>query len=286
MKWIILYSRLLLRYLQFFVKARTRYDLHAPFAFRFAEEVLEDDRQFYAFEDIELIRRGLLKNKRLITIKDHGAGSLVNSASQRTVENIAQYSAISPESGQFLFRLVRFVKPKQMLELGTSLGISAAYQASAVHSAEMISIEGCPQTAAFARKNLARLGIKNIQIQQGVFEEQLPKALQQLGKLDYLYIDGDHRRGASLSYFATCLPYLHTNSVVVLADIHWSDEMEMAWKELQNHEQVSLSIDLFHFGLLFFRTEQKARTNLRLIEAKYKLWRTGFFPSSDQAHTS
>lgn len=281
MKRIRLYIRLLLRYLQFYAKARTRYDLHAPFAFQFTEAVLEDDREFYAFRDIELLRQGLLKNQELITINDHGAGSLVNTAAQRTVADITKHSAVSPQSGQLLFRLVQFLKPQTMLELGTSLGISAAYQASAASKADMVSIEGCPETTALARNNLDRLDLKNIRVRQGTFEKELPQILREIERLDYLYIDGDHRKGATLSYVTTCLPFLQDKSVIVLADIHWSDEMESAWKALQDHEQVSLSIDLFHFGLLFFRTEQKAKTKLNLIKAKYKPWRMGFFASPD-----
>lgn len=286
MKWIKLYSRLLLRYLQYFFRARTRYDLHAPFAYALTEAILEDNRSFYAFQDIALLRRGLLKDTSLIQIQDHGAGSLVSHSSNRPVNSIARYSAISSRSGGLLFRLVQFLKPRKMLELGTSLGISAAYQAFAAQNAEMISIEGCPQTAAVARRNLDKLNIDNVDILEGIFEEQLPGALQQLRKLDYFYIDGDHRKGASLAYFDTCLPYLHESSVVVLADIHWSDEMEAAWQILQQHEQVRLSVDLFHFGLLFFRPEIKVKTKITLIQSKYKPWRMGLFPSSDQPDAS
>lgn len=286
MKWIKLYFRLVLRYLQYFFRARTRYDLHAPFAFELAEAVLEDDRRFYAFQDIELLRRGLLKNQDSVQIQDHGAGSLVSANPVRQVRSLARYSAISAESGALLFRLVQFTKPKAMLELGTSLGLSAAYQSLAARNAEMISIEGCPQTAALARQNLAKLDIQNVTLFVGTFEQQLPRALQQLERLDYLFIDGDHREGASLAYFEACLPYLHEHSVVVLADIHWSNEMESAWRTLQQHERVRLSVDLFHFGLLCFRPEIKVKSSLSLIKARYKPWRMGFFPSSDQAHTA
>jgi predicted O-methyltransferase YrrM len=286
MKWIKLYFRLILRYLQYFFKARTRYDLHAPFAYELAESILEDTRRFYAFRDIELLRRGLLKNQDSVQIQDHGAGSMVSANPVRQIRSLACYSAISPASGALLFRLVQFSRPKKMLELGTSLGLSAAYQSLAARDAEMISIEGCPQTAALARQNLAKLDVRNVTLLVGTFEQQLPRALQQLKQVDYLFIDGDHREGASLAYFEACLPYLHAHSVVVMADIHWSNEMESAWRTLQQHERIRLSVDLFHFGLLFFRPEIKVKSSLPLIKAKYKPWRMGFFPSSDQAHTA
>jgi predicted O-methyltransferase YrrM len=286
MKWIKLYFRLMLRYLQYFLSAHTRYDLHAPFAYELAEHVLEDTRRFYAFQDIEFLRQGLLKNQDSVQIQDYGAGSLVSANPVRQVRSLARYSAISAESGALLFRLVQFTKPQKMLELGTSLGLSAAYQSLAARNAEMISIEGCPQTAALARQNLAKLDIQNVTLFVGTFEQQLSRALEQLKQVDYLFIDGDHREGASLTYFETCLPYLHEQSVVVMADIHWSNEMESAWRTLQRHEQVRLSVDLFHFGLLFFRSEIKVKSSLALIQASYKPWRMGFFPSSDQAHTT
>lgn len=286
MRWIKLYFRLVLRYLQYFLRARTRYDLHAPFAFELAEAVVEDRREFYAFRDIALLRRGLLKDSHKIQIQDHGAGSLVSTSPVRPVSSIARYSAISANSGRLLFRLVQFTRPSKILELGTSLGISAAYQALSARNAQMISIEGCPQTAALARRNLAKLDIQNVDIFEGTFEAELPNALSQLGHLDYLYLDGDHRKGASIAYFEACLPYLHNDAVVVLADIHWSDEMETAWYALQQHERVRFSVDLFHFGLIFFNPNIKIRSHISLIKAKYKPWRMGFFPSANQAQTS
>ena len=277
MKWIKLYFRLLNRYLQYFYRAKTRYDVHAPFAFAFTEQVLEDDRQYYAFRDIELLRNGLLKDKTQIAVQDYGAGSRVDQRRHREVRSIARYSAVSPSSGQLLFRLVQFLKPQTLLELGTSLGISGAYQAAAASAARMITLEGCPETAALARQHFQNLGLTSVEARIGRFEEELPAALSQLGQVDYLYIDGDHRRGATTAYLKACLPYLHPHAVVVLADIHWSNEMEAAWAELREQDGVRLSIDLFHFGLLFFRPEQKTPQQLTLIPARFKPWRMGFF---------
>ncbi len=278
MKWIKLYFRLLNRYLQYFCRARTRYDVHAPFAFELTEEILEDDRQYYAFQDIELLRNGLLKDQAQITIQDYGAGSRVDQRKQREISSIARCSAVSPSSGRWLFRLVRFLRPATLLELGTSLGISGAYQAAAAPpKARMITLEGCPKTAELARGNFQKLGLASVDVRTGPFEQLLPAALSELGRLDYLYIDGDHRHGATATYLKTCLPYLHPHSVVVLADIHWSDEMETAWAAIREHPSVRLSVDLFHFGLLFFRPEQKTPLHLTLIPARFKPWRMGFF---------
>ena len=240
---------------------------------QFINEILEDTRHYYAFTDIERLRYAQLQNKNHIKVTDHGAGSLVNKDEVRTVGNILKYSAISPASGQFLFRLCRYFKPDTILELGTSLGISGAYLACAAPHARMISIEGCPETRQLAQDHFGLLRLNNIALYEGTFEEQLPQALFRLKKLDLLYIDGDHRAGQSLKYFNQCLDYAHPKSIFVIADIHWSDEMEKFWAYIRQHPQVSISIDLFHFGLLFFQGSQAGKEHYSLIPSKYKFWR-------------
>lgn len=263
---------LIWRYLKYYFRAQTRYRLHSPFVYELTQAVLEDDRKFYAFSTIEGFRRQLLRNKSRIRVTDYGAGSKVEPGGQRRICSLARYSAISPGIGRQLFRLVNFFKPHTMLELGTSLGISAAYQAAAAQRAQMLTIEGCPETARLAFQHFKQLGLPNIRVLNGPFQELLPSALQHLKSLDYLYLDGDHRAAASLAYFRACLPYAHNDSVFVLADIHWSKEMEQAWEEMQQQPEVRLAVDFFHFGLLFFRQEQRQKELFTIIPARYKPW--------------
>ena len=277
MKWIVIHLRLAWKYLQYYWRARTRYGMHSPFVYELVENTVEDSRTFYAFPIIEGLRRLLLRDDTQITITDHGAGSKVESGTRRKVSSLARHSAISPATGRLLFRLVHFTKPATLLELGTSLGLSTAYQAAAALQSAMITIEGCPETAALARQHFQQLNLPNVRLLDGTFREKLPEALRELKRLDYLYLDGDHRRGASLEYFELCLPYAHAGSVFAIADIHWSGEMERAWGEMRRHPRVSLSVDLFHVGLLFFRKKQREKEHFTVIKASWKPWRMGFF---------
>ena len=59
--------------------------------------------------------------------------------------------------------------------------------------------------------------------------------------MDYLYLDGDHSKGASLQYFELCLAKAHSKSVFIIADIHWSAHMEEAWEEIKDHFSEDLS---------------------------------------------
>lgn len=277
MKWTTVYPKLFWSYLKYYWRAKTRYDIHSPFVYELAEKAIEDSRTFYAFASIESLRQLLLRDRSLLAITDYGAGSKVEKGRHRTVRSLARHTSASPATGRLLFRLVLHCKPTTLLELGTALGISTAYQAAAALGLPFITIEGCPETAALAARHFQQLNLPSVRLMKGTFKEVLPEALHALKRLDYLYIDGDHRRGACLEYFEKCLAYAHSGSVFVIGDIHWSGEMEKAWKEMRLHPRVSLSIDLFHLGLLFFREEQREKEHFTLIRSALKPWRMGFW---------
>lgn len=263
------------RFLRYYFKAGTRYDVHSPFVFDFTEAVLEDDRWYYAFEEWEVLRRRLISSKVTIPVTDYGAGSQMQASRERSLSSLARYSANRPYACRLLFRIVQFAQPSTMLELGTSLGISTGYQAAAALHAKMITIEGCPNVARYAAQHFQLMKLKNVRLLHGQFDEMLPIALQELGKLDYLFLDGNHRREPTLRYFYQCLAHAGENSIFVLDDIHWSDEMEQAWGEIRQHPAVSLSVDLFFFGVVFFRKENRTKEHFILAPWLWKPWSIG-----------
>ncbi len=267
----------LLRWFRFYHQALTKYDIHSPFVANFIEYVLEDDRNFYLFPEIERMRARLLRNHIPIEIMDYGAGSLADRRKIRPVSSIAKHGAVSEETGKQLFRLVAEYRPKTLLELGCSLGISGMYLAGATHEGHLYTLEGCPETAQMADLSFKRVEISNYTLHVGLFAEVLPKILAELPQVDLVYFDGDHRSGSTKSYFEACLTKAHQDSVFVFADIHWSLEMQEAWQELRKHPKVRCSIDLFHIGVLFFKEEILEPMHLSLIKASLKPWRLGFF---------
>ncbi|MEK7254334.1 MAG: class I SAM-dependent methyltransferase, partial [Bacteroidota bacterium] len=259
---------------------------HSPFVFEFTEAVLEDDRWFYAFSEVEAQRRLWLTDIRKIEVTDFGAGSLVNPGKVRTIGSLARHSANQPLICQMLFKIVQHYKPKTMLELGTSLGFSSAYLAAAALNGRLLTIEGCPKVAELAAENFRRLNIKNITLLRGRFEEKLPEALQTLGKLDFAFVDGNHRKAPTLQYFEQCLTHAHEGSIFIFDDIHWSEEMAEAWAEIKQHPQVRLTLDLFFFGVVFFRKEQKEKEHFTLIPWVWKPWAIGLGDFFSRANTS
>lgn len=266
------------RFLRFYWQATTSYRVHSPFVFRFTQEVLDDNRMFYAFPMIENLRRHLLGDTRTLQITDYGAGSKVQKGNHRTVKKIAKYSASSPFYCQILFKTINLYQPKKLLELGTSLGVSTLYQAAALRRfAHFVSIEGCPNIAQLAKENFNEMGANNIDLRIGQFTDQLDTAIQELGTLDYVFIDGDHREASTLAYFEECLAHAHEKSIFVFDDIHWSSDMESAWEKIKAHPRVRLTIDLFHFGLVFFRKENPVKEHYLLVPSRWKPWIMGFF---------
>ena len=220
---------------------------------------MEDDRWYYVFNEMEVVRGYMLKDKRTISITDLGAGSLVENKKERTIASLAKHSASQPFVCQMLFKIVNLYKPKTMLELGTSLGISTCYQAAASLNGQMVTIEGCPNTAHLAAGNFNLVKTKNIELLHGPFEGQLPFALQQLGRLDYIFVDGNHRQKPTLEYFEKCLEHAHENSIFVFDDIHWSAGMEAAWEKIKQHPKTTLTIDLFFLRCRVFPQRTKTK---------------------------
>ena len=90
----------------------------------------------------------------------------------------------------------------------------------------------------------------------GNFDEILPGVINQLDYLDFVFIDGNHRKEATLNYFNWCMPKLSENGILIFDDIYWSKGMKEAWQEIKMHPQVTVTIDLFWIGLVFIRPGQ------------------------------
>jgi predicted O-methyltransferase YrrM len=264
-----MYSKfqLLRKYIQYKVQSSNGkgHGVHSPFVFNFITQVLNDERTFYSFNAIENLRNKLKKDQKVLTIEDFGAGSRVNSHYQRSVASIAK-SALKPAKfSQLLFRMVNYYQPSTILELGTSLGITTSYMASANAKAEVITMEGASEVAKTAADSFKSLNLNNIRIIEGNFDETLSAALQTIPqKIDFAFLDGNHRKDPTINYFHALLPKVHEYSILIFDDVHWSSEMEEAWEYVKNHVAVTLTIDLFFIGIAFFRKENKEKLHFTI----------------------
>ena len=242
------------------LRAGTAHGLHSPFVFGLYTTVVRHTGEFSAYPRVEKLRQALLASDEVLEVCDFGAGSQVAGAGgrRRAVRAIARHAAKPPRLAQLLFRLVNHFRPATVLELGTSLGLTTAYLALADSRSQVLTFEGCPNTAAVARETFAELGIQNVRLVEGNLDQTLPATLASLAlPLDFVFFDGNHRYEPTLRYFEQCLAKAHEGSVFVLDDIHWSGEMERAWAAIKAHPAATVTVDLFYVGLVFFRKQPK-----------------------------
>lgn len=246
------------------LKAKTRHGVHSPFIYKLVDEVIYDFKPKKIYQEIEVLRKALLKDEREILITDLGAGSQVNNNKKKQVKTLAKNALKPARLAQLIYRLVHNFQPNTIIELGTCLGITTAYMAKAAPKSKMTSIEGCAGTATIASANLAKLGVENVDLQVGNFDHILPGTIHETDVIDLVFIDGNHRKEATLNYFNMLLPKLKEGSVIIFDDIYWSKGMKEAWEEIKIHPEVKVTLDLFWVGLVFFKKNQ--------AKEHFKIW--------------
>ena len=229
--------------------------IHSPYLFRLVRFVLRDENAYYCFADIERQRDQLLQCEDVLDVVDFGSqGSAEGTHVQRRVCEIAKNHLEQPKVGQMLFRLVNFMtqeqkEPLQILELGTSLGITTSYLASVDSRNRVVTLEGSGEVLKKAKNVWKALKLENIEWHEGNIDDTLFKRARV--KTDVAYIDANHTYEATLRYADYLLPKMNEHGVIVIDDIHYSKPMEQAWQALQADERVTTSMDLYHVGLLF-----------------------------------
>lgn len=239
------------------LNAKNLHHLHSPFTYSLTKDVIYNKQQFAAYEQVSALRRQLQQNNSVIEVHDFGAGAGNQKYTERlrSIASLLKNNSIRPKYGELLYRLADHFKPNYILELGTSLGISTAYQALAAPNATFITAEGCAGIAEKANDNFQKLKLKNIKIEIGNFDLLLEPILKGLPQIDFAFIDGNHRKDPTIRYFECCRQKSHNDTVLIFDDIHWSTEMSEAWDFIMKHESVTLSLDLFQVGIVFFKKE-------------------------------
>jgi len=256
------------RFVDFLLHSGNRYRVHSPFLYSLIGEVIRADKPADGGEEIGQIRQECLKSKEIINKTDFGNGGIQGHGIIYPVRlrRLVMTSLTSPRHARRLYRLARFIKAERILEIGTSLGLTTAYLARANPGARIITLEGCPELSRKAREHFKWLGLENIEVMEGRFEDTLPKALDRLGSVDLVFIDGNHRKEAMLYYYEKCLAHSGNDTVMVFDDIRASAGMEQAWELVWQKQEVRISLDFFFTGWVFFRKESsKQHFRLRYI---------------------
>ena len=259
-------NHLIKSYLKFLFHSKNEHGVHSPFVFDLVTKCFYDTTKYPEYEALKSYRKSLLENKNTIEVTDFGAGSRVFKSNVREISKITQTAGITPKNAELLFRIVRYFQPKSILEIGTSLGLATSALSLGNEKSKIITLEGCPNTMATAKKmfQVSSFKFPNNTVEfvnaefNLYFENFKPETLNLKPQIfDLVYFDGNHSKKATLDYFEALLPSISNDSVWIFDDIHWSADMEEAWEIIKNHPKISVTIDTFQWGIVFFRAEQE-----------------------------
>ena len=191
------------KYLHYYIKAKNGkgHGIHSPFVFDFVIHVLNDANNYDCYDKIERLREQLLLDNTIIEVEDFGAGSAVIPAVKRKIKAIAKSSLKNKKFAKLLFRIVHYYKPETIIELGTSFGITACYLACASKKSRIYTFEGSDAIADIASQNFKEAGLENINLVRGKFDETFLDTLTTIKNVDIAFVDGNHRKKATLDYF-------------------------------------------------------------------------------------
>ena len=258
-------------YLKFLWNSKNEHGVHSPFVFSLLTKCFYDKKSKPEYAILRNYRKSLLQNNNTIEVTDFGVGSKVFKSNIRVIATIAKTAGISPKRAELLFRIVNYLQPESILEIGTSLGLATSALSlgsrSVVSTATIITLEGCPETAKIAQLQFQNFNCNNVESIVTAFNFYLgkqtssPDTTTENFKLNtehfsLIYFDGNHTKKATLEYFDLLLPTITNETVWIFDDIHWSKEMEETWEIIKTHPKVTVTIDTFQWGLVFFRNEQ------------------------------
>jgi len=236
-------------FLSWWLEAVDEHSLHSPFFFDIYTTQIKPRFPRGEFKHIETLRRQLLKDQRTINVRD--LGSKATQSGLRKISRIARTNLSTPRYSVIFFRIVQYFRATCIVELGTSFGINTLYLAEKT-DATVTTFEGSPTIADIAALTFEFASRKNIHLVTGNIDTTLPAFLSRTRRVDFVFLDANHRYEPTVRYFEWLLKKVHEKSVLVIDDIHHSGEMERAWTEIKNHRLVYGSADLYRCGIVFF----------------------------------
>ena len=142
--------------------------------------------------------------------------------------------AITADTGIFFSVLLKAIKARRILEVGTSAGFSTLWFADAMgknHSKRIITIEMNPQKVERALKNFKEAGVdKIIEIKQGIALDLLRKLK---GKFDSVFLDADKEN--IIRYFDIVLPMVRIGGIIAADNMLYPDHFRPAMRKYARH---------------------------------------------------
>lgn len=246
------------QYIKYCLKARyfRGHGVHSPFVYNFVRDVLcMADNKPTEYKSWRKTSRNFRRSykhidKNISIDNDLGARQVTTT----TTSHLIHHVAIREKYGLLLTRIVNHYKPENIIELGTSIGISSFYLSMGSNNkTPIMTFEGSASLCEIAQRQFIKNGIKNIEIVQGNIDETLPARLSTQEKLGLVFFDANHTKEATLNYYKWCKEKASIGTIFIFDDIYWSKGMTEAWNIIKDDPDVSTSIDLYQLGIVFFR---------------------------------
>lgn len=246
-----------MNFIKYYLAAKTKYQIHSPFVYELLSEVLEDDRHFYAFDDMDTFYTWIGQFKKEINWQN----------SKKAAKLIFKELKVNPSIGQFFFRLANYYQYRNIVEIGN--GLNGLWLAQAVPNAQFLVIETATDWADVL-KNYCDNQSWNFEIQTA--ERWNPKIniSVKMPQIDVLIFDGIATNNDIQATFEEILPYLTEDSLVIINNKNVLNPT--IWQQLRTHSRVRLSLDLFHLGLIYLKHDQAKSEHLQVIDRSWKPW--------------
>ena len=245
-------------YIPYYLKSKTKYQIHSPFVFEFVQEVLEDKRNYYYFKTIKHFIKRIASDTT--SIKD------IDTGLDTKVSIVAREQHLSPSIGQLLFKTINHYKPAIALEFGTGLGLNTLYQCTPSTKLQFHTFESNEALAQVAQENFQILGVRHIKLHVGPVEEKAKLLLSTLSAPDYIFLNCH----LPTSFLQTLLEKCDSNSIIIINKPHTKGLTQWNW--LYKQQAITLTLDLYDIGIAFKREEQKETTHFSLIKTIKKPW--------------
>jgi predicted O-methyltransferase YrrM len=246
--------RLVREYINYWIKGKHRHGVHSPFVYDFNDKCLRLQVPKEVMSIYSNYYRQLVKSDELITIEDFGAGSK-KLGNIRKVSSIAKVSGSTAKYAKLIYRIVNFYQPRHILELGTSLGLSTLMMRLGNQDAKIDTVEGCAQTLKITQQEFPLHHNVKIDFNRSTFDTYLTK-VDKSKQYDFVFIDGDHRGKSVLNILDSLTPLIHDETIILLDDIRWTEDLQSMWEQLIITDRYHLNIDLFKMGVIVPRKHQ------------------------------
>lgn len=200
--------------------------IHSPFVFGFINRVIEEKTAYYAYNEIK---------------------SYLN--------KFPDVKQPEDKVSQLYFKVVNYFNPQNILELGSGTGVNSLYISAVSAGCNCTCVEQDPNKYKVA-KEIYQDWERNI-----TFSPQIPFNISH--PFDCIFINLKNYKDSIETIKEFLLSNVNSNGFVFVDGIRTNKTQQMLWKMLIQDQRVTISMDLFEIGILFFNT--------KYIKRNYKL---------------